>query len=116
MTEQRKYPRFPLTATARIVHAKGDLLYATTININRGGIGLYSSSPIEEGTDVRLIIMFKDIRGKDLTEMLQGEIAYNYKWHWVYVLGLKFNKLLNHEETPYLLEYIENCEKIMHIY
>lgn len=113
MKEQRKYQRFPLTATARIVHANGDSLYSVTININRGGIGLYSNSFIDEGTNVKLDVMFKDIRGKDMMEMLKGKIVYSYKWHWVYVAGVQFNELLNQDETPYLLEYIENCEQII---
>ncbi len=116
MQEQRKYPRFPFTATVRVVHANGASLFATTININRGGIGLYSSSAIEEGTNVMLDIMFKDISGKDMMERVNGKVIFNYKWHWVYVLGVEFNKLLNHENTPSLVEYIENCEKMMRLY
>lgn len=111
MNEQRKYSRFPLTATARIVHANGTSLYAMTINISRDGVGLYSNSSIDYGTEVRLDVMFKDIRGKDMMEMLKGKIVYCYKWHWVYVTGIQFNQLLNHDETPYLLECIDNCEK-----
>ncbi|OGW42598.1 MAG: hypothetical protein A2132_07440 [Nitrospirae bacterium RBG_16_43_11] len=54
MNEQRKYSRFPLTATVRIVHANGTSLYAMTINISRDGVGLYSNSSIDYGTEVRL--------------------------------------------------------------
>lgn len=116
MYEKRKHLRFPLTATVRIVQANGATLHAYTININRGGIGLYSDSAINEGVDVRLEIMFKDIRGKSMTEISKGKIVFTYKWHWIYIMGVKFHKLLNNSDVPYLYEYIENCERIMQIF
>lgn len=113
MQEQRKYCRIPLTSTVRIIYSDNIPLYTTSININRGGIGLYSSSIINEGVIVRLDIMFKDIRSKEIMEVVEGKIVFNYKWHWVYVLGIEFDRLLNHENTPCLLEYIENCERML---
>ncbi len=115
MKEHRKYPRLPLTAKVRLVYTTGASLYALTRDINRGGMGLYSNSPIDEGTGVRLEVMFKDMRGRDLMEVVKGKVVFNYEWHWVYVAGVQFDQLLNSEETPYLLEYIENCERIINI-
>ena len=115
MKEHRKHLRLPFTSTVRIVSSNNIPLFATAININRGGIGLYASSVIHEGTSVKMDITFKDIRGKEMTEMVKGKIIFNYKWHWIYVIGIAFDQLLNHEETPYLFEYIENCEEMIHL-
>src|SRR3989304_8114475 len=115
MKELRKHLRLPFTSTVRIVSSNNIPLFATTININRGGMGLYASSTITEGTSVKMDILFKDIRGKEVTEMVTGKIIFNYKWHWVYVIGIAFDQLLNHEETPYLFEFIENCEEMIHL-
>jgi len=114
MKEHRKHLRLPFTSTVRIVSSNNIPLFATTININRGGIGLYASSAITEGTSVKMDILFKDIRGKEVTEMVTGKIIFNYKWHWVYVIGIAFDRLLNHEEPPYLFKYIEDCEAMLH--
>ena len=114
MQEKRKSLRLPLAATAKIVNTNGTPLYACARNISRGGIGLYSCSPLDEDTEVRLEIMFKDIRGNNKVETVHGKIEWQYKWSWIYVIGVKFNQLLNQEETPALLEYIENCERLLY--
>ncbi|MCC6545221.1 MAG: PilZ domain-containing protein [Nitrospirae bacterium] len=110
INEHRKYRRYPLTATVRIDPVISTALYTMTINISRDGIGVYSNSLVHNGSDVKLDIMFKDIRGKDMMETLKGKVVHSYKWHWVYVAGIKFNQLLSQDNTPYLLEYIEYCE------
>ncbi len=112
MHKERKSLRLPLTATVRINHAHGISFYACTRDINREGIGLYSCSAMIEGTELRLEIMFKDIKGEIRTETVRGKVEWKYKWNWIYVSGIKFNQVLNHEETPGLLEYIEMCEKL----
>ena len=113
MHKERKSLRLPLSATVKIDHTHGISLYACTRDVSREGIGLYSCSAIIEGPELRLEIMFKDIRGKSRIETVRGKIEWKYKWNWVYVLGVRFNQILNHEETPGLLEYIEKCEKLI---
>lgn len=114
MQRLRRDIRLPLTATVKIIHAHGISFYACTRDINRNGIGLYACSALDDGTELRLEIMFKDIMGNSRIEKVAGKIAWRYKWNWVYVLGVKFNQVLNHEETPGLLEYVEKCEKLIH--
>lgn len=112
MQERRKSIRPPITATVKIIHRDKNFVHACARNINRGGIGIYSYSALEEGANVKLEIVFKDIRGKEIVETLHGRIEWQYKWNWIYVAGIKFHKLLNYAETPGLLEYIEYCEKL----
>lgn len=114
MKNRREFFRLPFTATAKIVHAHGISFYACARNISRNGIGLYSCSTLGEDTEVRVEIMFKDIRGKSIIEMVYGKIEWSYKWNWIYVLGIKFNQTLNHEETPGLMEYIERYEGLLY--
>ena len=114
MQKKRKSLRLPLAATAKIVNTNGAPLYACARNISRGGIGLYSCSPLDEDMDVSLEITFKDIRGNSKVETVDGRIEWQYKWNYIYVIGAKFNQLLDHEETPGLMEYIENCERLLY--
>lgn len=113
MHESRKSIRLPLTATVKIIHDHGVSFYGHTRDISREGIGLYSCSALEGPGKIRLEIAFKDIWGKSRIEAVHGEIAWTYKWNWVYVLGVRFTQILNHEETPALLEYIERCERLI---
>src|SRR3972149_3838106 len=114
MQEKRKSLRLPLDATAKIVNTNGTPLYVCARNISRGGIGLYSCSQLDEDMDVSLEITFKDIRGNSKVETVHGRIEWQYKWNYIYVIGARFNQLLDHEETPGLMEYIENCERLLY--
>lgn len=112
--KDRKSLRLPLTATVKIDYTHGVSYYACTRDVNREGMGLYSCSSMIENAELRLEIAFKDIRGESRIETVRGRVEWKYKWNWIYVLGIRFNKALNHEETPALLEYVERLEKLIH--
>lgn len=112
--KNRKFLRLPLTATVKIDYTHGVSSYACTRDINREGIGLYSCSAIIENAELRLEIVFKDIQGESRIETVRGRVEWKYKWNWIYVVGIRFVGMLNHEETPALLEYIERCEALIH--
>lgn len=116
MKEQRKHLRFPITAIAEVAYSQNITCIACTVNISRGGIGLYSITAVAEGNQVKLKIKFKDIWQKEKVETLCGEILYCYEWHSVYVLGVKFDHVLNHIETPGLAEYLEQCERLNYLF
>ncbi len=112
MKEKRRHLRFPITAIAEIVYAKNCKCITNTTNISKGGIGLYSKIPFTEGSQIRLDIRFMDTQKKEIVETLYGKILYCHKWHLVYILGVEFEHELNHEETPGLAGYVENCQSL----
>ena len=86
-TGKRRWPRVkwqvPVTIEARTGGAKQECRYATSRDVSPGGIGVWCSQPVTDGTIVRLSVAdgeeYVDARVQQCTETVGG-----------YIVGLEF--------------------------
>ncbi|MEJ2184047.1 MAG: PilZ domain-containing protein [Nitrospirota bacterium] len=108
---RRKHPRYPLYAVAELrfkyAPERGPVETIVAIaNISTSGLGLYSHTPLENGSHVTLDITLSG--RKDMKERLEGRIVWVSKEENLHLIGVAFEKELNEREHPLLYRLVSS--------
>jgi hypothetical protein len=108
--DKRKHKRTYLTAHVSLVICDSEtptVRSGMIADISNGGVGLYITSPIEDGARVKLEIRFL-VLGGIKTETIKGQTVYSYSIDGANYVGIEFDQELNPKNHPELFTHIEN--------
>ena len=74
-------------------------------NISLSGMGLYSYTPVEKGTEVSIEISFVSDKGVDRKDRIEGKIVWLSTQERLHFMGIAFDKEMNPSEQPFLYDY-----------
>jgi hypothetical protein len=117
MENDRQHLRYPISATALIrIKDKGEISPLETVlaiaNISKSGLGLYSYSPLSEGSSVSMDITFKSPGGFTRSDAVEGRVIWSSEFGKIgqkgglYFIGISFDRELSPEGQPFLYEYL----------
>jgi PilZ domain len=107
----RKRKRYPIFASA-VIKGKDKRVSAPTetmiaiANISRTGLGLYSYTPIGEGTVVSLDIAFSAHGKKERHDTVRGRVVWETKKGALYFAGVSLDKNLSPSGQPFMYAYL----------
>lgn len=107
----RKRQRYPIFASAVIrgkdkrIPVPAETMIAIA-NISRTGLGLYSYTPVGEGTIVSLDIAFAARGKKERRNTVRGKVVWETKKGALYFSGVALDKSLSPSGQPFLYAYL----------
>lgn len=111
MSEKRRFPRYGIASLAEIYLSSGETIEAFVSSISMGGVGIYSPSRIEVGTDLDVKISFLQTNGnEEVTEIIPGRVAWIREFYHNYVIGISFTTLDTVKHAK-LLDYLEAANR-----
>ena len=112
MAERRRLRRRYLLAEVKVKALKGSAaISAQTMNIHRGGIGLYLKKRFTKGTGVILMITFLDKGRTKVTEEVKATVRWCQRIGGNYGAGLRFEETINKENFPVLTKCLDYSKK-----
>jgi PilZ domain-containing protein len=108
---QRKYPRFPVSASAIVKTSSDRVKFPGSIEMfSRSGAGIYTNVMVEKGTSIQLEI---DIyTGAQSSKChLSGRVKNFTEWGEKGLLGVQFDQEIGPQNEPALYDYLECLER-----
>jgi hypothetical protein len=103
----RKWYRYQFFGTATVAIPREETAFNATIaNISVSGLGLYSTTPVGKGKNVKVTISFVDKKGKVREAFTTGKVDWQKKFLNMYLLGINFDEELNMNNQPHLLDHL----------
>jgi hypothetical protein len=105
--DTRRWYRYQFFGKAMVTVPKENIVIETTVaNISISGIGLYSSTPIGKGKNVKIKVSFIDRAGKIQEDITTGKVDWQSKFKNTYLIGIIFDEELNIINQSRLLEHL----------
>jgi PilZ domain len=102
--ERRQFWRGPFRARVTMsLPARQAVVMADVLDISFGGVHVICAEPVTEGEDAVLTFHI-DIRRGVQTEEVSGRVIHARMDDDAWVVGLKFNQVLDRQSTPFLAQ------------
>jgi hypothetical protein len=102
--ERRQFRRVPLRTRVTVsLPARNVSIKANVLDISKGGARLICVEPVSEGEDALLTFKMRGRKGVQ-TEMVWGRVIHARMDDDAWVVGLKFNQVLDPQSTPLLAQ------------
>ncbi|MBI5197637.1 MAG: PilZ domain-containing protein [Nitrospirae bacterium] len=94
----RIYARYGISSLAMVtIPGTGEVIDALVSNVSRGGVGIYTQSPLPVGLAVRIQVSFLQTNGnQEITEIIPGRVIWVKPLHKHFVVGIAFTALDDH--------------------
>ncbi len=109
MAEKRKYKRVNIKSVAEVALPDGDFDQAYIGGISRGGLEMYTGKEMKKDQSCKITLHFL-YEGREMIETTDGRIKWSASFKNAFVSGVEFTKVLNAQENPNLLSYIQKAE------
>ena len=111
MKNKRKHPRFTIKAVTEVFFREEDSQISAYVGgISRGGLELYSKEPVKQGARLMMQLHFLDKAGMTQSEEVEGEVRWSAPFQDNYISGIQFNAVLDQNQNPNLINYLNNAE------
>ena len=107
MSEKRKNKRIAVKGLAQINLPDGRSYATYVANLSRGGMGIFSKEPLEEGAQLMIKLFYEDRAGKMKTQEVEGQVKWMNDGFFAHGIAIE---ALNQPEHKDLLAYIESEE------
>ncbi len=101
---RRQFGRGPFRASVKMsLPTRQAVVMANVLDISRDGVRVICAEPLSEGEDVLLTFQIKTRRGVQ-NEEVSGHVIHTRMDDDAWVVGLKFNQVLDRQSTPLLAQ------------
>jgi len=115
VSQQRKHPRFSLIAVGDGYLTKEQIpVEVLSIkDLSRAGIGIFTKSPIESGTEVKVAVYFKNKEREMVAESIVGSAVSCNEWRGgSYMVSIRFHEPISENNSPGLNARLIELERI----
>lgn len=110
MEENRRYRRYYLMAEVLLKTSPTDEpVRAVLMNINRGGIGVYSPQPLKKKTHVVVRISYRERTRMIAAEEIQGTVRWSHAIGKSWAAGISFSERVTRRNYPILNKCFERA-------
>ena len=112
MINKRRYKRITIKSIGDFYCGDENRSFNAYIGgISRGGLEFYSEESIKPGQKLKISLTFKDLDGKEVVEVLTGQVRWSAPFQDAFIAGVQFDVIVDGKATPALDRYIELSEQ-----
>lgn len=110
MEENRRNRRYYLMAEVLLrTSPADDPVRAVLMNINRGGIGVYSPQPLKKKTHVVVRVSYRERTKMIAAEDIQGSVCWSHAIGKSWAAGISFTERVTRKNYPILNKCFEKA-------
>ena len=112
-TGKRRFKRVTITSIADIILVNEKEKFRAFVGgISRGGMEIYTQRALSTGNEVQIALRFIDVSGGEKLEKIRGKVRWTNQFSDAHVAGLEFTEVISDNNSPALLTYLEQAEKV----
>ncbi|MBI5197189.1 MAG: PilZ domain-containing protein [Nitrospirae bacterium] len=107
MEERRKRKRIRMVSQLEVVTPSASVpINAFTVNLSREGIGFCCGKKIEEGSEIKIRVIFDHLSKEKVQETVTGQVRWVKQISRIYEAGVLFSQGLNRSQHANLLKQV----------